>query len=337
MDILKLIKNQIDEALKLDNSLIGLNSVLTHIERAEFLLKRAVETEDEHLFTDVIYRTNHSYEGILKEAYEILTAQNANNKTPYDLESYFLTHSILNERVIELLKNYRQEWRNPSTHDYNLFFTYNEAFLAIMSISSFVHVFMNQVIEKIYYVKEKQAIKSELTIIKKGIENDYDKLNFLEKVKSILTAFAKRNISKTTDEFRVSSFETEILGSLTGFIESIDRKIKIEAEPIIKVENRRLHPDLILEYSKEKLIIELKITRRERSFVMNKQIFEDQLLSYLIHTGITQGILFVLPNEMKESDEYDIENKQLNVGNDIIKIMTIYLNHDNIKQPLANI
>lgn len=325
MDILTLIKNQIDEALKVDNSLIGLNSVLTHIERAEFLLKKAIESEDEHLYTDVIYRTNHSYEGILKEAYEILTTSKAGNKTPYDIENYFITNNILNERVIELLKNYRQEWRNPSTHDYNLFFTYNEAFLAIMSISSFVHVFMNQIIEKVYYEKEKEAIRSELTKIKKGIENDYNKLDFIDKVKSILLAYAKRNVNKSIEELRVSRFETEILGSLTGYIESLDRKIKIEAEPIIKTENRRLHPDLILEQSKEKLLIELKITRRDRPFMMNRQIFEDQLLSYLIHTQINQGILFILPNEMTEQDEYEIESKELKVGKDKIRIMVIYL------------
>jgi len=328
MDILKLIKNQIDEALRVDNSLLGLNSVLTHIERAVFLLRRAIETDDEHLYTDVIYRTNHSYEGILKEAYEILTSQKSENKTPYDIENYFLNQTILNERVIELLKNYRQEWRNPSTHDYNLFFTYNEAFLAIMSISSFVHVFMNQIVEKLYYEKEKEAIKGELTKIKKGIENDYDKLAFIDKVKSILLAYAKRNVSKTIEELRVSRFETEILGSLTGYIESIDRKIKIEVEPIIKTENRRVHPDLILEHNREKLLIELKVTRRDRPFMMNKQIFEDQLLSYLIHTQISQGILFILPNEMTEEDEYDVETKELNVGKDKIRIMLIYLKRD---------
>ena len=35
MDILKLIKNQVDEALSVEPKLIGLNSVLTHIEARE--------------------------------------------------------------------------------------------------------------------------------------------------------------------------------------------------------------------------------------------------------------------------------------------------------------
>lgn len=105
MNVLKLIKDQIDEALKVDKTLIGLRSVLTHIDRAEFLLREAVENKDDHFFTDVIYRTNHSYEGILKEAYEILTGKESKNKTPNDIEKFFLSNEILNERVIELLKN----------------------------------------------------------------------------------------------------------------------------------------------------------------------------------------------------------------------------------------
>jgi len=321
MDALKLIKKQINETTEVDTTLIGLNSVLTHIERAEFLLKKAMETDDEHFYTDVIYRTNHSYEGILKEAYEVFTGKDGSKKTPNDIEKYFLSNNILNERVVELMKNYRQEWRNPSTHDYNLFFTYAEAFLAIMSISSFVHILMQQIIEKTYYEKEKNTIKKELTKVKKGIENNFQKLDFIEKIRTILIAFAKRNVSKSIEEIRVSRFETEILGSLIAYIELFDKKIKIEAEPLIKVAGRRLHPDLILERDGEKILIELKISRRERRFGMNRQIFEDQLISYLIHTNINKGVLFVLPNEMKEEDEYEVNNKILKVGEKEITIM----------------
>lgn len=247
MNILKLIKDQIDEATKLDESLIGLNSVFTHIKRAESLLNLAQAQEDDQYFTDVIYRTNHSYEGILKESFRVLTGKNEDRKTPYQIEKHLLEHELLNERVIELLTNYREKWRNPSTHDHNLFFTYDEAFLAIMSISSFVHVFMTQILEKVYYKKEKTAVKNELSKIQKGIENDYKNFALKDKVKTILQAFGKRNITKTDEEVRRSRFETEIIGSLTAYIEALDKNIKIDVEPIIKSGNRQLRPDLILE------------------------------------------------------------------------------------------
>lgn len=329
MNILKLIKDQIDEATKLDESLIGLNSVFTHIKRAESLLNLAQAQEDDQYFTDVIYRTNHSYEGILKESYQVLTGKNGDRKTPNQIEKHFLEHELLNERVIELLTNYREKWRNPSTHDHNLFFTYDEAFLAIMSISSFVHVFLTQILEKVYYTKEKTAVKNELSKIRKGIENDYKNFILKDKVKTILQAFGKRNISKSDEELRRSRFETEIIGSLTAYIEALDKNIKIDVEPIIKSGNRQLRPDLILEEKKEKVLIEVKINRRNRRGFMNERIFEDQLLSYLIHTDIRTGILFIVPSEMKEDDEYELTEKTLEVGGNKIELLSLQLNRKN--------
>lgn len=329
MNILKLIKDQIDEATKLDESLIGLNSVFTHIKRAESLLNLAQAQEDDQYFTDVIYRTNHSYEGILKESYQVLTGKNGDRKTPNQIEKHFLEHELLNERVIELLTNYREKWRNPSTHDYNLFFTYDEAFLAIMSISSFVHVFLTQILEKVYYTKEKTAVKNELSKIRKGIENDYKNFILKDKVKTILQAFGKRNISKSEEELRRSRFETEIIGSLTAYIEALDKNIKIDVEPIIKSGNRQLRPDLILEEKKEKVLIEVKINRRNRRGFMNERIFEDQLLSYLIHTDIRTGILFIVPSQMKEDDEYELTEKTLEVGGNKIELLSLQLNRKN--------
>jgi hypothetical protein len=51
----------------------GLESVATHIEVAEKYHCRAKAENDEHLYTDVIYRTNHAFEGILKEAYGVFS------------------------------------------------------------------------------------------------------------------------------------------------------------------------------------------------------------------------------------------------------------------------
>jgi len=332
MDVRELIEDQIEQALQVDTSLVGLRSVLIHIDRAELLLNLATESEDEHFYTDVIYRTNHSYEGILKESFEILTSKSAGNKTPNTIEKEFLSKKILNQRVIELLKNYRQDWRNPSTHDHNLFFTYAEAFLAIMSISSFVHIFLNQIIEKLYYEDEKVAVKKELSKIKKGIVKDYKNLTLFERLKILILAFNRRNISKEEDsneKFRSRRFGTEILGKIVAYIESIDKKIKIEIEPILKVGTRKIYADLIFSDKKEKVLLELKIARRNRASMGNRQIYEDQLLSYLMHTQITQGILLILPDELEESDEYDINVRSINLNETTIELMIIGLAKEN--------
>ncbi len=325
MDPLKIIKNQIDEVVKLENSLVGLNSVLTHIERAEFLLNHGLENDDEHFYTDVIYRTNHAFEGILKEAYRIFADKEPDKKTPFEIEKFLLENQVLNSRVVDLLKNYRENWRNPSTHDYNLFFNYSEAFLAIITISAFVHVLLNQILEKISYYKEKDNLEK-----KKGFKNELkleeDKnFSLLERVRTILLNFVKRNYSKDFEAVRKGVFWTEILGSLKAYIEASDQKIKIDLEPVIQHNKRKIRPDLIVIRGSEKLIVEIKIFRRDRRFLVNFRLYEDQMISYLLYTKINSGILLLLPNEMYEDDEYLVREREIEIGNEKIRFLIIYL------------
>lgn len=65
---------------------------------------------------------------------------------------------------------------------------------------------------------------------------------------------------------------------------------------------------------------------------MNERIFEDQLLSYLIHTNIKTGILFIVPSEMKEDDEYELTEKILEVSGNKIELLTLQLSRKNAPQ-----
>ena len=125
--------------------------MISHIEVAERHWLRAKKEREDTLFTDVIYRTNHAFEGALKEAYFILNGKDAAKKTPNEIERFLLENKIFKERVMALFTNYRTEWRNTSTHDYKLFFTEQEAFLAIVSVSAFVHILLDQMAEKISF------------------------------------------------------------------------------------------------------------------------------------------------------------------------------------------
>lgn len=79
MDITYQINKKINQIFKIKEN-IGLQSVVTHIEIAEKYLSKGIDENDENFFTDVIYRTNHAFEGILKEAYQILANKNADKK-----------------------------------------------------------------------------------------------------------------------------------------------------------------------------------------------------------------------------------------------------------------
>jgi hypothetical protein len=158
MDLLKLIEQKVRRFAGSSHR-SGLEAVVHHIEVAEKHHERAIQENNEYLFTDVIYRTNHAFEGILKEAYTVLTSQDPSSKNPYQIEKYLEKNNILRERVAALLMNYRVEWRNPSTHDYRLFFTEQEAFLAIVSICAFMNILLDQLLEKAAFEREKEEVK----------------------------------------------------------------------------------------------------------------------------------------------------------------------------------
>lgn len=85
MNILDLIKEKVTN-LREDRHTIGLKAVIHHIETAEKYLIRAKKENEENLFNDVIYRTKHAFEGMLKEAYTVLAEKDATKKTPSEIE-----------------------------------------------------------------------------------------------------------------------------------------------------------------------------------------------------------------------------------------------------------
>lgn len=85
MDLLAEIKTKAQKIPEADRP--GIAALIRHLEQAERCLERGRAGEDD-FFTDVIYRTNHAYEGALKEAFEKLTGSDASHKTPHDIENH---------------------------------------------------------------------------------------------------------------------------------------------------------------------------------------------------------------------------------------------------------
>src|SRR5687768_12024943 len=145
MDLVTIIRDKIERAGEGDHS-PGLKAVLLHIETAVAHRDRGQDTPDDTAFTDTIYRTNQAFEGGLKEAYRVLTGKTPEKKTPSQIEEYFTSNVIFRPRVLSQFKNYRTEWRNPSTHDHQLDFDASEALLAIVSVCAFANVLLDQII-----------------------------------------------------------------------------------------------------------------------------------------------------------------------------------------------
>lgn len=304
MDLLDIIKSKLKTSRILNESQ-GLRAVITHIEVAENYLTKAKKEDDTNLYTDIIYRANHAFEGILKEAYSIYTKNDSSKKTPNEIENYFSDHAILKSRVADLFKNYRQEWRNPSTHDYKLFFTEQESFLAIVNVSAFVSILIDQMIEKISSDEEIEATSGKAQEIKSHIP-DYSNLNLWDKCTVLLLQFGKQY--QETVENTESIKEYQYLGMITGFMKSLEPELLIETEPLIKNRFTQARPDIVISDGKDKVLIEIK--RYIRS--VNIKAAESQLVNYLTLSKIKHGILYQVP--LKSGQDYTINKVSVTVG-----------------------
>ncbi len=289
MDTLKQIYEKIS-SIKDEEVILDIKIIIRHIERAEKFYRNGMHENDSHYFTDVIYRTNQAFEGILKAAYESLAGDRADRKTPYEIEQYFLDNSILHSRVLDLFKNYRTEWRNPSTHNYKLVFTEEEAYLAILSVTSFINLLLNQIIEKLSYLVEQELLKKAKIDVIKSIPN-YTNLDLLHKVENILIKFA--DYLKNDKIFKT---EPELLGALDAYIKMADPSILLIREPLYSISNKTFRPDFVLKTKNEELLLEVKKEYR----AAREELIQSQLRDYMWASKIKYGIgYFYTSNENK--------------------------------------
>lgn len=321
MDTLKYIKEQISKVLTINKELVGLEDVLTHIERAEHLLSLGRNKDDKHFYTDVIYRTNHAYEGILKEAYNVLADSAKEKITPNEIEKYLLGKEVLNERVVTLLENYRRDWRNTSTHDYRLFFNSGEAFLSILSVTSFIHLLLTQILDKLIFEYEKARIAPNKEVIISKF-NDYSSLLFVDKVKLLLKSY-DGNMHKSDDENRLSLLtEREFIQGISAHIQSIDSSLTVLTEPLIG-NDKMLRPDLMIRNSDgELIIVELKVYKRLRETTFG-QNDKNQMISYLTKANVKIGFIFVFPRSINTETELINIDEMISVGDETYNLISI--------------
>ncbi len=317
MDILKEIEHQINSIKKVDNSTY-LDSIYTHIDRAEFYYKQG--KMDVNFFNDVIYRSNQAYEGALKESYKVLadkTQEEVFRKSPNEIEKFLETHDIFRERVLQLFKNYRQEWRNKSTHDYKLFFDESEAFIALTSVTSFVHLLLKQIQEKTAYITQERKLTedSENKKVIKIIAESTEKRP-TEKLSEIIIEFSKENSEHIFNSPTIS--EVEIIGLFHAFMASI-KSIKTTREPLINIGDRALMPDFLIEIDNNSMILEFKRLRGQGSIIDNAI---NQVLIYMQAANVQFGVIFIAM--FKEANpKPKIKNKTFTIKNKVYEISII--------------
>lgn len=299
MDLLKAITDKVTSLAEWKGS-SGIESVLLHIQIAERHHQRARDNRDEHLYTDSIYRTNHAFEGILKEAYLTLAEKTPDTLTPYQIEEYLLENNILRGRVADLLKNYRQHWRNPSTHDHKLFFSEQESFLAIVSVSAFANILIDQMLEKQVFTSKYRSLGNEAKLARDGITN-FSKLTTIDKVQEILSAYADHYIHnfETVSVYGRSSANAQ----LAAFIVKVAPELKVEQEVIFTSEHSEIIFDLVITDDKETVAVET----RDSNSIETPRLFGssdsamNQLAWKLRDSNIKNGVLFCYPGSPDQS------------------------------------
>ena len=318
MDLLQEIRKKVklDEAL---SSSEGIQAVITHIERAESFLTIGKRDDAINYFTDVIYRTNHAFEGILKEAYTIIFDKVGNRKTPAQIEKYFASESVFQERILRMFQDYRQQWRNPSTHDYKLFFNEDEAFMAIVTVSAFVNILLNQLHEKISYNQEKITLSQAQKSIISKIPG-FGGMAFFNKIESVVLQFANE-IGKSID-FSSTMKEYQLIGMLTAYLEDTGIAKNIERDYAFTDNNNvRLRPDILIS-GEEDIFLEIKLSKNSKI----EKAFENQMIIYLHHSSVKRGILLLLSEKpkLRYNAEFIAYEMKSEIDTDTFGISKIY-------------
>ena len=291
MDLITILRSRI-EGLPEGGYTQGLNAVVQHIEVAVRHLMRGQSTDDDTAFTDAIYRTNQAFEGSLKEAFRVLAARDPANERPFDIENYLQQQSVLRPRVLSQFTNYRKEWRNPSAHDYRLDFDEDEALLAIVTVSAFAIVLIDQITERIAFEQAQETAASQSV-------SDEEFHSLTDRVVNLLEQFTEQ--FNQTHKDRSDTRETEVMGALSGFLSSTASDLEYYMEVKLSSEKSGI-ADFLLVSDTEKLILEVKLLRGSK--FVNSRLVKDyinRVSNYIAISNIPKAIVYVygFPNTGK--------------------------------------
>jgi hypothetical protein len=297
MDLLEIVRNQVT-SLPDGAHQAGLKSVLRHIEAAYRHLSRGQNEGDDSAFGDAIYRSNQAFEGSIKEAYRILAEKDPHKTTPYNIEQYLQRNNLFRPRVLAQFTNYRTEWRNPSTHDYNLDFDEDEAFLAIVSVSAFSKMLIDQIAERLAFVLVRDDVASQ------GAPEELRASNqpLIDEITDVILKFLG-DYAPTRLPYDAQT-ETQFLGALSGYLSTVDPRLSISTNHVTKKAERALEFDMLVSRDDESLIVELKRGPNKRARENGLRYLERALQS----SEIKAGILLIHQNVNKL---YEVEERTL--------------------------
>jgi hypothetical protein len=307
MDLLDTLRKKISSIAAGDH-VAGLNAVLLHIETAFRHLSRGQDNADETAFTDAIYRTNQAFEGSIKEAFRVLTEQDPAHKRPYDIEGHLEKEGIFKPRVLSQFTTYRKDWRNPSTHDYKLYFDESEAFLAIISVTAFACLLLDQISEQLAFRSAKAEAESKKAVLAASLDAE---IEISKRTSNAILEFCQHHMPINN---ALATTESQIVGSLHGFLSSVAPDLTIETDVLLD-QRSRYRADMKVSGTGASVLIEVKRVYRKDD--ENQAI--DQVMKYMSLAQVNNSILLFLPGTQSEMEIQDIFSASMGEHISIIK------------------
>lgn len=310
MNVLALLEEKRNEYSALVDASAGIDAALSHIRYAEEHFRRARHTGDAYLYTDVVYRTNHAFEGLLVEAHRVLSGK-TKKLTLAEIERFFVDEGLVERRVLDQFTHYRQEWRNPSTHDYGLKFSEAEGFLAIVSVAGFFYVALDQMITK---AAKDIAVRATPTT---QAPPHTDFVSEFTRLVQDLPQELHTLLSSSGPNGRAWK-EAALVGLAAGILER-RAGLRVQVDPrVVGPRHAVLSPDLIVARDDQRAVIELKIlhlpARNLRDLRSMVQDAIAQVEAYIVASSSVAGaaIIVAVPDDLSVATVYEYSSVQVN-------------------------
>lgn len=302
MDLLRTLRSKLSVVPRGDHS-SGLAATLSHIDIAFEHIVRGQEQGEMSAFTDAVYRSNQAFEGSIKEAYRVLAGKDPARKKPFEIERYLETNSVFRDRVLNQFKAYRQDWRNPSTHNYVLTFDESEAFLAIVSVAAFACVLIDQIAERIAFESINQMAASRAS-------PDWYEKYFLDSLYGQIASFLKDQLSQFSFEAPPgATTEVVLIGSLHGLLDAAFPDLRITTDSLLFPDSRD-RADMLISNAEETMLVEIKHATRAVQHASNIE----QVQGYLERSKLNRGLLVYVPQAPEPAELRSYSTRDLEIG-----------------------
>lgn len=287
MDVLQSLKDKIVE-LPPGEHVAGMNAVLEHIQVAFSHHSRGRTGNGDASFTDAIYRTNQAFEGGVKEAFRVLSGIDPSRKKPHEIEKFMEKKGRLSPRVLSQFTAYRKEWRNPSTHEHTLRFSESEAFMAIMNVTTFSHLLIDQMLSEFAS-----------RIVESSAPKPSNASGGRPKTISAITEAAKSLPGFANDNRFMIRSGSAVVGMLAGLIRMQLPEATVIVEPG-KSAMGGYEADILVQSQEGKYAVEVKRSAfSEYSFSVQL----DRLSKLIDQSDINSAVVLYLPYDAKELKE----------------------------------